>query len=218
MANYPTALPNLTDPVGNVKQGASTPTHSQLHKQVNDEIEAIAAELGLSPSGAFDTVVLRLEDIESRVADGETAFGWGNHASAGYLTSITAGHGIDILSSNEVIVDETELDCDIIPFSASGFTATTVHDAIVEAKSSGTPGGVSVTRATFTNASLSAGVLTITHNLALSTPYSVIVSIFNNSYQQIIPDQVTGATNSVAIDLTSYGTLTGTWGYAIVAG
>jgi len=65
----------------------------------------------------------------------------------------------------------------------------------------------------FTNASLTAGVLTITHNLTLSTPYSLTVSIFNNSSQQITPDLITGAANSVAIDLSSYGTLSGTWGY-----
>ena len=79
-------------------------------------------------------------------------------------------------------------------------------------------GGANVTRATFTNGTLAGGVLTITHGLALSAPYSVIVVIFNNNNLQIIPDNVTGATNTVAVDLTSYGTLTGTWGYAIVAG
>jgi hypothetical protein len=71
-------------------------------------------------------------------------------------------------------------------------------------------------RATFTNASLTAGVLTITHNLALSAPYSIWVVIFDNTYKQVYPDEITGATNTVAIDLTSFGTLTGTWGYAYV--
>ncbi len=70
---------------------------------------------------------------------------------------------------------------------------------------------------TFTNATLSAGKLTITHNKALSAPYPIIVSIFDNNYKQIIPDEVTGAANSVEIDLTSYGTLSGTWGYVYVA-
>jgi len=70
------------------------------------------------------------------------------------------------------------------------------------------------TRGTFTNASLSTGVLTITHNGGLSAPYSVFLEIFNNSNIKIHPDNITGATNSVAIDLTSYGTLSGTWGYA----
>ena len=74
------------------------------------------------------------------------------------------------------------------------------------------------TRATFDNGDLSTGVLTVTHSLGLSAPYSVRIEIFDNNGNLIIPDEVTGATNSVAIDLTSYGTLTGTWGYAYLAG
>jgi hypothetical protein len=74
-----------------------------------------------------------------------------------------------------------------------------------------------ITRGTFVNGDLSTGVLTITHNKALSVPYSAVVVIFDNTYKQVIPDEVTGATNTVAVDLSSYGTLTGTWGYAYIA-
>jgi len=74
-------------------------------------------------------------------------------------------------------------------------------------------GTVVTVSATFTNASLSTGKLTITHNKALSAPYQIIVQIFDNNNKVIIPDEITGATNSVEVDLTSYGTLTGTWGY-----
>lgn len=81
----------------------------------------------------------------------------------------------------------------------------------------GAGGGAAATNGTFTNASLSAGVLTITHNKALSAPYGIVVVIFDNNSKQIIPDEVTGATNSVAIDLTSYGTISGTWGYSYIA-
>jgi len=73
-----------------------------------------------------------------------------------------------------------------------------------------------VTRNTFTNASLSAGVLTITHNKGYSAPYSIIIAIFDNNNKQIIPDEVTGATNTVLIDLTSYGVISGTWGFSYV--
>ena len=73
--------------------------------------------------------------------------------------------------------------------------------------------GAAATRATFTNASLSAGKLTITHSKALAAPYSIIIAIFDNNYKQIIPDEVTGSTNSVVVDLSSYGTISGTWGY-----
>lgn len=78
-------------------------------------------------------------------------------------------------------------------------------------------GGSTLTRATFTSASLTAGVLTITHSAGLSAPYTVMVTIFDNNNKQIIPDQITGSTNSVAVDLSSYGTISGTWGFAWIA-
>ena len=71
-------------------------------------------------------------------------------------------------------------------------------------------------RGTFTNGDLSAGVLTVTHSLALSSPYTVHVVIFDNNNKMIIPDEITGATSTVAIDLTSFGSLTGTYGYLIL--
>jgi len=82
--------------------------------------------------------------------------------------------------------------------------------------------GSTLTRATFTNASLTAGVLTITHSAALSAPYTVLVMIFDNNGKQIIPDEVTGAANTVAVDLSSYvtaggGSIAGTWGYGFIA-
>jgi hypothetical protein len=67
--------------------------------------------------------------------------------------------------------------------------------------------------ATFTNATLVSGILTITHNLGRQF---VPVTIADNSNKQIIPDEVTfGSANSLTIDLTSYGTLTGTWNYSV---
>lgn len=71
-------------------------------------------------------------------------------------------------------------------------------------------------RGTFVNGDLVAGILTITHNLALSAPYVVNVIIFDNNNKMIIPDDVTGATNTTLIDLTTYGVLTGTWGYLLL--
>lgn len=75
--------------------------------------------------------------------------------------------------------------------------------------------GAAIARGTFVNGDLSTGVLTITHNKGLTTPYTALVQIFNNSGVMVIPDQVnTLATNSFKVDLTSYGSLTGTWSYA----
>lgn len=79
------------------------------------------------------------------------------------------------------------------------------------------PAGATTVRGTFTNASLSAGILTITHNGSLSSPYVVDCSVYNNSGVEIIPDQInTFTANDFKVDLTSYGTLTGTWSYSYV--
>lgn len=74
-------------------------------------------------------------------------------------------------------------------------------------------GGATGTRGTFTNASLVAGVLTITHTLGLSTPFTLLLTVADNNQEQIIPDSVKFLTNTIEVDLTSYGTLAGTWGY-----
>jgi hypothetical protein len=61
--------------------------------------------------------------------------------------------------------------------------------------------------------------LTVTHTLGLSAPYSICgISIFDNAGKQIVPDEITGLTNSFIIDLTSFRTLTGTNGYVYLKG
>lgn len=76
--------------------------------------------------------------------------------------------------------------------------------------------GAFATSGTFDNSDLTTGVFTITHNLALSAPYALLISIFDNNNKQILPDEVTGAMNTTAIDLASYGTISGTWGYRYI--
>ena len=63
---------------------------------------------------------------------------------------------------------------------------------------------------TFTNASLTAGLLTVTHGLGRRI---VKVQIANNNNQVIVhPDEITYISSSqLTIDFTSFGTLTGTW-------
>lgn len=79
-------------------------------------------------------------------------------------------------------------------------------------------GGVStVVRSTFDNGDLSTGVLTITHTLGLTAPYIIDVTIFDNNGKKVFPDDVTGATNTVVVDLTSFGTLTGNWAWEYTA-
>jgi len=82
-------------------------------------------------------------------------------------------------------------------------------------------GGATGTRGTFTNASLTAGVLTITHSQALATPFTLLLAVADNSQKQIIPDEVTFFTNTITVNLSSYvtaggGSIAGTWGYYFI--
>jgi hypothetical protein len=73
-------------------------------------------------------------------------------------------------------------------------------------------GGASAVELSFTNSNLSTGVLTVTHNKALAAGYTALVQVVNNSGAVVIPDQInTFAANSFKVDLTSYGTISGTW-------
>jgi len=69
------------------------------------------------------------------------------------------------------------------------------------------------TTGTFDDDDLSSGILTITHALSLDSPYILAFEIVNNSQKVIVPDDITFATNTITVDLTSYGTIAGTWGY-----
>jgi len=71
-------------------------------------------------------------------------------------------------------------------------------------------------RGTFTNTDLATGILTITHNKALSAPYAVSVSVFNNSNVQVALGTVTGLTNTTTVDLSAFGAFAGTWGYVLI--
>lgn len=69
-----------------------------------------------------------------------------------------------------------------------------------------------LTRASFTNGSLSAGILTITHSLGLSAPYTIVIWFADNNGKQVYPD-LTFLTNTIQADFSNFGTLSGTWGY-----
>lgn len=74
-------------------------------------------------------------------------------------------------------------------------------------------GGYANDPISFTNASLSSGVLTVTHNL--SKKY-VTVQVYDNNDEQVIPDTIDLVnTNSLTIDFSSYGTITGTWNVVV---
>lgn len=65
-------------------------------------------------------------------------------------------------------------------------------------------GGASVTTVPFTNSDLSTGVLSISGE-------KVVLCVRDNDDEVIIPDSIVWTSSNTEIDLTSYGTLTGTW-------
>ena len=71
-------------------------------------------------------------------------------------------------------------------------------------------------RTTFTDVDLeSGGILTVTHSL--NSQYN-IVAIYNNSDIVVLPDSIVATdANNTSIDLSSQGTLTGTWNLVILA-
>jgi hypothetical protein len=74
--------------------------------------------------------------------------------------------------------------------------------------------GVPAFQQDFVDGDLTAGVLTVNHNL--NSQY-VSVTVYNNSNLIIIPDDVTATSTTVStIDLTSFGTLSGTWRAVII--
>jgi len=81
------------------------------------------------------------------------------------------------------------------------------NDGVAEVDVGG--GGTTAYKVSFTNASLSSGILTVTHSL--NEDYVTVV-IYDNNKKVIIPDEITSSTaNITLIDLTSYGTIAGTW-------
>ncbi len=97
------------------------------------------------------------------------------------------------------------------PSAAAAVSAAAAASSASEAATSAA--AASGVAAVFTDSSLAAGVLTITHSLGLDAPYILDFAVMNNSNQLIDPDSVTFAANSITVDLGSYGTLTGNWAY-----
>jgi len=77
-------------------------------------------------------------------------------------------------------------------------------------------GGEGRYETTFDNGDLSSGILSVTHNLGNKI---VKVVVANNSDEEVIPTDITFTdTNSLSVDLSSYGTITGTWTVVVISG
>lgn len=70
-AVYPASLFTATDPLGSQKLSASTPAHSVQHTNVNDEIAAIEAALGVNPFKSTWTSSIAYTDVAARLSSYE---------------------------------------------------------------------------------------------------------------------------------------------------
>lgn len=83
-------------------------------------------------------------------------------------------------------------------------------------ESSGGVSGSASYSVSFTNANLVSGILTVTHNLNVSHP---VVVIYDNNSNEISPDEIIYVSvNSIQVDLSSFGTLSGTWYVRVIGG
>jgi len=90
------------------------------------------------------------------------------------------------------------------PVYATANTVATAIGALTAAR---------IVRGTFTNATLSSGSLTATHNLAVA---GVLVQVYDENSQLVQPDNITLTSNNVTtVDLSSFGTISGNWSYVI---
>lgn len=135
--------------------------------------------------------------------------GWFNtlHGDGSNLTGIVT----DFLSLSDTPSSYTGMEASGVRVNG---TATGLEFFNLGSTGGGTGG--TGTWSTFTNSDLTAGVLTFSHGLGIR--YNV-VQIFDNSFKQIIPDDVTlTSTVQCSVDLTSYGTITGTWYIVVTSG
>jgi len=100
--------------------------------------------------------------------------------------------------------------------AGSGIAITTNSGTDPQKITISASGSANSYRTNFTNATLSsAGILTVTHSL--NQKY-VVVQIYNNEDKMIIPDDIELVNaNSLYVDLSGFGTLTGTWNVVIIS-
>jgi len=131
--------------------------------------------------------------------------------TSGYVTGLSGltageGHFLDPDTAGAITDTATTTEGDIIKpiliadSATSGFVVNMLGTEVVATTSF---------YQSFVDANLSSGVLTVTHNLGHKF---CIVQIFDNNDDKINPDDITlTGNNTLDIDLTSFGTITGTW-------
>ena len=131
-------------------------------------------------------------------------------------SSTAAQQGIIITNGDGVSANPT------VGLNINGLTAGTVGTSTTIPAYDGTNNtkitptqivGARIARGTFTNASLTGGSIAITHNLAVA---GVLAQVYDETSRLVQPDEIILTSNNVTtIDLTSFGTIAGTWSYVI---
>ena len=147
-----------------------------------------------SIEAGFDKVVLMLQQQQEEI-------------DRSVKTDISSDDDPDDLIDS---IAEAVIDCAASEVASAASAAASAASAAAAAISAA---GVAAIVATFDDTDLTDGVLTVTHNFALSAPYILDFTIYNNLGLEVDVDNITGSANSHAIDLTSKGTLSGDWGY-----
>lgn len=145
-----------------------------------------------------------------------TTFGNGDLVAGVY----TANHNLNYQYGTVIVYDNANKQ--VIPDDVTASTANSTNiDLTSFSPIAGTwtttvVGGYNKTyTVTFTNASLVAGILTVLHGL--NSQYSV-VTIYDNTDKQVIPDDVTATSSTTStIDLNSFGAIAGTWKVTVKA-
>lgn len=91
MADYPTSIPVITDEVGSASDPLNSPSMPAWALHISEEVEAIAAELGTSPSAGFATVKARLDSLFAGVVALTDAATISTDASLGNVFTVTLG-------------------------------------------------------------------------------------------------------------------------------
>lgn len=207
-AEYPSVIPTFSD---NGTKLGSTPTHSTLHTKLNEEVEAIATELGTNPKGASASVKARLDTIASAVTTAQgniTTLQSASHAAVTVSDTATVDMTLSTQALSADVRKQMSIDSDTNGLKLSGDSATPGNNKVYGTDGSGNKGWQSaaspVTTATFTNANLTAGVYAITGSKS-------ILELRNGSAVVILPDDIKREGGNTNIYLTSYGTITGTY-------
>jgi hypothetical protein len=124
------------------------------------------------------------------------------------------GNQLDVVgNAGRIIVNANDID-----LATTGVTSGTYNNLTVDTYGRAT-GATNqpyskVYRSLFTSANLSAGILTVPHGLGQQFCQ---VQVWDNTNKRIEADDYTATSaTAMAVDLTSYGTITGTWNVVVV--